>query len=276
MSIPTEKRIAQVTYNGISIPLTKETWVLNQTVNTSTKFSYNKNFIANGVSYSSISVGGSSAPGAGGMVYDLRYGNTTVATSGSFGTTDARNINRKITFNEPAEGGLLTWLEGNGAKQSSDVVVQDTKALTIESDGTVSVTPDAPYDALKKVDVTVDTATNIITFEYTPTKNTFEISHDALVRAGIDTEDKFFKIIGISIFPKSGNADWFYVSYGGTLNKTNFMSQLTYAHSIPNSGNLVFYNQSGSLPYMIALQAAGSGSANVVNVTFIITLLLSK
>ena len=35
------------------------------------------------------------------------------------------------------------------------VSVQDTKALTITSNGTVSVTPDAPYDALSSVDVTV-------------------------------------------------------------------------------------------------------------------------
>ena len=38
------------------------------------------------------------------------------------------------------------------------VSVQDTKALTITSHGTVSVTPDAPYDALKNVDVTVNVA----------------------------------------------------------------------------------------------------------------------
>ena len=38
------------------------------------------------------------------------------------------------------------------------VSVQDTKALTITSNGTVSVTPDAPYDALKEVDVTVNVA----------------------------------------------------------------------------------------------------------------------
>lgn len=36
--------------------------------------------------------------------------------------------------------------------------VQPSKSLTITSNGTVSVTPDAPYDALKKVDVTVDVA----------------------------------------------------------------------------------------------------------------------
>ena len=38
------------------------------------------------------------------------------------------------------------------------VSVQDTKAVTITSNGTVSVTPDAPYDALSSVDVTVDVA----------------------------------------------------------------------------------------------------------------------
>ena len=36
--------------------------------------------------------------------------------------------------------------------------VQDTKAVTITSNGTVSVTPDDGYDALKKVDVTVTVA----------------------------------------------------------------------------------------------------------------------
>ena len=38
------------------------------------------------------------------------------------------------------------------------VSVQNTKAVTITSNGTVSVTPDASYDALKKVDVTVNVA----------------------------------------------------------------------------------------------------------------------
>ena len=42
--------------------------------------------------------------------------------------------------------------------EASSASVQDTKAVTITSNGTVSVTPDAPYDALKKVDVTVDVA----------------------------------------------------------------------------------------------------------------------
>ena len=45
-----------------------------------------------------------------------------------------------------------------GTLEASSVSVQDTKAVTITSNGTVSVTPDAPYDALKNVDVTVDVA----------------------------------------------------------------------------------------------------------------------
>ena len=39
--------------------------------------------------------------------------------------------------------------------EASSVSVQDTKAVTITSNGTVSVTPDAPYDGLSSVDVTV-------------------------------------------------------------------------------------------------------------------------
>lgn len=45
-----------------------------------------------------------------------------------------------------------------GTLEASSVSVQETKALTITSNGTVSVTPDAPYDAMKKVDVTVNVA----------------------------------------------------------------------------------------------------------------------
>ena len=43
-----------------------------------------------------------------------------------------------------------------GTLEASSVSVQPSKGVTITSNGTVSVTPDAPYDALKKVDVTVD------------------------------------------------------------------------------------------------------------------------
>ena len=45
-----------------------------------------------------------------------------------------------------------------GTLEASSVSVQPSKAVTITSNGTVSVTPDAPYDALKKVEVTVNVA----------------------------------------------------------------------------------------------------------------------
>ena len=45
-----------------------------------------------------------------------------------------------------------------GTLEASSVSVQPSKALTITSNGTVSVTPDAPYDALSSVDVTVNVA----------------------------------------------------------------------------------------------------------------------
>lgn len=73
-------------------------------------------------------------------------------------------VMRKVTVQKPA-----TLLPGNikkgvviggvtGALEASSVSVQPSKSVTITSNGTVSVTPDAPYDALKKVDVTVDVA----------------------------------------------------------------------------------------------------------------------
>lgn len=61
------------------------------------------------------------------------------------------NAYKKLTFDTPPTGALLSWLQSNATKQTSGVSVQDTN-------GTVSVTPDVPYDALKKVDVSVNVA----------------------------------------------------------------------------------------------------------------------
>lgn len=45
-----------------------------------------------------------------------------------------------------------------GTLEASSVPVQPSKSVTITSNGAITVTPDAPYDALKKVDVMVDVA----------------------------------------------------------------------------------------------------------------------
>lgn len=63
---------------------------------------------------------------------------------------------RKITFLEPPTGALLTWLQANGVKQDSTIAAQDTKSVTITKNGTTTITPDAPYDVIKKVNVTTN------------------------------------------------------------------------------------------------------------------------
>ena len=71
----------------------------------------------------------------------------------------------KVTVQKPATllpenikkdvviGGVTGTLEGGGSAN-----IQESKSVTITSNGTTTVTPDAGYDALGKVDVTVDVA----------------------------------------------------------------------------------------------------------------------
>ena len=129
----------------------KETWVIKSSaagVFATTQIS----FTSNGQKFTSI--------GAvyDGSVFSLQYGNNEIAifTPGaSAGFEFYNEAYRKLTFDTTPTGALLTWLQSNAVKQPDDTAVQDTKAVTITSNGTVSVTPDAPYDALSSVDVTV-------------------------------------------------------------------------------------------------------------------------
>lgn len=154
------KTIAQMqaTVDGISGGAAKETWVLNENCAIDAlplTGSFQISFTSNGTSYESLSSSDFKY-----IVFYLNYGETRVCTqdtSQSTWTWESQAY-RKLTFDTPPTGALLTWLQANGVKQPDDTAVQDTKALTITSNGTVSVTPDAPYDALKKVDVTVDVA----------------------------------------------------------------------------------------------------------------------
>ena len=133
----------------------KETWVIKSNAGgelVTTQIS----FTSNGQKFTSIGANGYS-----GTFVILYYDNNEVAgyDPGIGGVYEFDNeAYRKLTFDTPPTGALLTWLQANGVKQPDDTAVQDTKALTITSNGTVSVTPDAPYDALKKVDVTVNVA----------------------------------------------------------------------------------------------------------------------
>ena len=93
-----------------------------------------------------------------GLVVILLYNNYEIAgydpgVGGVYEFND--QAYRKLTFDTPPTGDLLTWLQANGVKQPDDTAVQNTKAVTITSNGTVSVIPDAPYDGMSSVDVTV-------------------------------------------------------------------------------------------------------------------------
>ena len=131
---------------------TSETWVIKSSANgelVTTQIA----FTSNGQKFTSI---GANYDGSRFVLY---YDNGEVAgydpgVEGEYVFYD--EAYRKLTFDTPPTGALLTWLQSNATKRASGVSVQDTKALTITLNGTVSVTPDVPYDALKKVDVTVD------------------------------------------------------------------------------------------------------------------------
>ena len=164
MALDTTKSVKSITYNGTEIPLastasgdTSETWVLNEIINTSTKFSYIINFTSNNVEYTSISITGSKAPTPSGFSYSLKYDNTTILMSEEAGEFSPMNQSpRKLTFFTAPTGGLLTWLQANGVKQERNLAIQPSKSLTITSNGTTTITPDAPYDAMGRVDLTVN------------------------------------------------------------------------------------------------------------------------
>lgn len=146
------------TYEGSGGGLPSETWVLNPNGRLSSGFT-GISFISNGKTFSSIS--GSRA----GFMRYLAYDSTNVCTAefdmeGYAWSSDGwvSEAYRKITFSVPPSGDLLTWLQANGVKQEQNLAIQPSKSLTITSNGTVSVTPDAPYDAMGQVGVTVDVA----------------------------------------------------------------------------------------------------------------------
>ena len=230
-----------------------ETWIIKD--NASGEFATTQiAFTSNGQKFTSI--------GAvyDGSVFSLQYGNNEIAIfapGASSGFEFYNEAYRKLTFDTPPTGALLTWLQANGVKQPDDTAVQDTKALTITSNGTVSVTPDTPYDALKKVDVTVDVAADVplvtVTFKATqygdeinsPDEGALEeMSHmviSAFVDGNISLTDmyNFSNQWGGMVFPfdvavpqGSSVTVCSNASYGGNVNATNALVASTSANGI--------------------------------------------
>ena len=106
----------------------------------------------------------------------LKYGDTLVCTQ----TLDTMEVvwedqyARKLILDTPPTGVLKLWLDSNGEKQDfNNIAVQLSKdAGTIISNGSTSIYPDAPYDAMQQVYVTVDVASGAgfkVTFPATAT-----------------------------------------------------------------------------------------------------------
>ena len=154
-TVPASQTVANLATAIDSIPsgAAKETWVIKSSA-TGVFATTQISFTSNGQKFTSIGANDSS-----GFATILYYDNNEIAgydpNSPAVYDFDDDGY-RKLTFDTPPTGALLTWLQSNATKQPDNTAVQDTKAVTITSNGTVSVTPDAPYDALKKVDVTVD------------------------------------------------------------------------------------------------------------------------
>lgn len=91
-------------------PLTPyETYNLNETVNVSTNFTCEAEFISKGTDYSSVKV----------INGELKYDNTTVYNSNGWVLSDYR----KISLYAPAKGDLYNWLHNNSV--INDYVTQE-------------------------------------------------------------------------------------------------------------------------------------------------------
>lgn len=98
-------------YNGKVVSRQTETWTLNETIDTSTYFSYNVNFVSNGVDFIRIMCSGLPE-----LSYYYRSNSSTALQPYSNGTWDDTKY-KTITLESPATGDLLVWLQANATKQ---------------------------------------------------------------------------------------------------------------------------------------------------------------
>lgn len=135
---------------------TSETWVLNETVDCG-EFGLEEvyaNFISNSQQFIAII-----SKDLGELLYTQdTQDEDNVSVFSEENSTWINSAYRKLTLLLPPTGELLTWLQANGVKQEKNLAIQPSKSLTITSNGTTTITPDVPYDAMGQVGVTVNVA----------------------------------------------------------------------------------------------------------------------
>lgn len=126
-----------------------ETWVLNEALDSTAFSAVSIDFVSNDKSFSSIR-------------REERKGRITTYYDNTVAYADmlapVTPAYRKLTFTTPPTGDFLAWLQENAVKQASDTAIEPEKSVTITSNGTAEITPDVPYDAMAKVNVTVNVA----------------------------------------------------------------------------------------------------------------------
>ena len=137
---------------------------------------------------------------------------------------------KKFVFSSPVTGDLLTLMTQIAVKQPVNYAIQGydnsakTKKVTITSNGTTTITPDAPYDAMKNVNVTVNVAGSSGGHKASLYNNSG--SHcDIYDAPGVDASAQNFKLwgvrpMGLSETPEINNMIFVsgYVTIDGTRN----------------------------------------------------------
>ena len=122
--------------------------------------------------------------------------------------------------------------------QTGGAAVQPSKALTVTSNGTTTITPDAPYDAIKQVDLTVNVASASTVTINCEANDSFAfwlspdgVLHNTQLNAGANT-------IIVSLYSPIG----VYNSYGYKLNNLNNIVDSGSSFQIADQSGLVLSN----------------------------------
>jgi len=139
--------------NNIATGAEKEVWVLNN-ADAFSGYSGAIQFTSNGTLFYGITSAGAIA-----LFYWLNTEGSETFSATDPEAEEATFIDqayRKLIFDTPPTGDLLTWLQANGVKQTANLAVQPSKSVSVTSNGTTTVVPDAPYDGVASVEVTTN------------------------------------------------------------------------------------------------------------------------
>lgn len=115
--------------------------------------------------------------------------------------------------------------------KGKDTAIQDTKAVTITSNGTVSVTPDAPYDALKKVDVTVNVSEGYKLKKVTYQASVNKLLKDITITHNCGSIPKF-------VIVTSNNSNITYLAAGSGANESQTSSFLMEINGVQTNAHV--------------------------------------